>query len=76
MTDYAHGSYAAANRKAKALTLAKFLWANPGPHASSKDRRAVERLAGVRRCSDETWDLADDLIALKRRWIMRQENTG
>lgn len=72
MGDYAHNGLANANRHAKALALARFLYASPGPLPSpGRERRQVERLAGVRTSSDETWLEAIDLLAQRREWDRR-----
>ena len=59
-TDYAHNAVADANRTLKAKTLAAYLYGErmPADVAAALDdqeRRAAEREAGVRPCSDETW---------------------
>lgn len=70
--DYAHSARANNARLVKADKLASLFAADGGTWpASDAERRAAERAAGVRVCSEETWDLArlllDDLLESRRR---------
>lgn len=61
--DYAHTDDAQWRRLEKAYALADHLASRGVTHAaaaalSPKGRRAAERLAGVARCSEETWSVA------------------
>jgi hypothetical protein len=61
--DFAHTQDAEWRRLEKAFALGDHLAGRGVTHAaaaalSPRGRRAAERLAGVRRCSDETWALA------------------
>ncbi len=70
--DYAHGFHADANRRLKAIQLARLFYATPGPWPTeAKDRRAAERVAGVRPCSDETWALAASILAERQAYDAR-----
>lgn len=62
-TDFAHTGLAQANRMGKAEGLARFMAAVRllRPPAPGKERRDLERAAGVNRASDETWALAIEL---------------
>jgi hypothetical protein len=66
--DYAHTVDAEFRRLEKAYTLADHL-ASRGVTVAvaralgARGRRAAERLAGVRRCSDETWAVAFGRLA-------------
>lgn len=65
--DYAHNGSAAAARRLKAAFLMDQLKADgltpeQARRLRHKERRAVERAAGTRRGSDETWELAATLL--------------
>jgi hypothetical protein len=66
-TDFAHNAVADANRTLKAKTLAAYLYnarmpADVAAALDPQERRAAEREAGVRPCSDETWQQAIDRL--------------
>lgn len=70
--DYAHNAYAREQRAQKAIALVAYLrdaehvWTRGdlfGDADQEAHRRAVERAAGVRRSSDETWAQVDQLLA-------------
>lgn len=57
--DFAHSQRAQDARTTKADKLATFLLSAAGPWPTEDhDKRVAEKAAGVRVCSDETWDLA------------------
>lgn len=63
MVDFGHTEAAMWNRLAKAHALADNLAASGVRYdvavaLGARGRRGAERLAGVRRCSDETWSIA------------------
>lgn len=66
--DYAHNGYARANRERKAVAL-ETACAQHGKTADDvrrfddRDKRWIEKVAGVNRASDETWALAMSLLA-------------
>jgi predicted neuraminidase len=61
--DFSHSARANAARLVKADKLAWLFHATPGPWPSTDaERRAAERVAGVPRSSDETWELARRLL--------------
>lgn len=70
--DYAHTDDAEWRRLEKAYALADHLAARGVTVALARalgprGRRAAERLAGVRRCSDETWTVALERLAERER---------
>lgn len=61
--DFAHSSFAEQARTTKAIALETQLRRDGIPAAAARtlppaSRRRIERAAGVRRSSDETWDRA------------------
>lgn len=72
MADFAHSQRANNARIIKADALSRFMLDAAGAWPDTEqDRRKVERLAGVRPSSAETWDMArsfyDDLVASRDR---------
>lgn len=72
MPDFAHSVRAQEARMVKADKIANFILGAAGTWPETDtDRRKVEKLAGVRPSSTETWDLArrfyDDLRASRER---------
>jgi hypothetical protein len=62
--DFAHSARAQQARLIKADKIATLFHDSPGPWPSTDaGRRAAERVAGVRPCSEETWVLARALLA-------------
>lgn len=61
--DFAHTRTAQESREAKATRLARFMADTrlPRAPASNQERRDVERAAGVKRASDETWARAIEI---------------
>jgi hypothetical protein len=74
--DYGHTNAAIEARREKARMLARWLY-ETGPLAAlvgtltPRHQREAERAAGVRRCSDETWALALDLLRQRLDWDAR-----
>jgi hypothetical protein len=74
---FKHSATAEANRKAKATTLARFLWDRDisGPQVlafSDKWRRKLARAAAVNPPSSiTTWEVAAELLAAKQQWLDR-----
>lgn len=60
--DWQHNAAARTNRLVKATRLADALADRPFP-ATAEERRDVERVAGIRRASDETWSMAIEIAA-------------
>ena len=63
MSDFGHSSYAEQQRTLKAISLETQLRRDGIPAAAARTlpaaaRRRVEKAAGVRRSSDETWERA------------------
>lgn len=72
MPDFAHSARAREARIIKADQIANFILTAAGTWPETdEDKRKVEKLAGVRTSSTETWDLArrfyDDLRASRER---------
>jgi hypothetical protein len=64
VTDYAHNAVAREQRRAKAVALARTLYAELTPER----RRAIASEAGVRPGSVETWALAASLLGERLAW--------
>lgn len=65
--DHAHNPYAQSRREAKAVRVEAHLRSLAYTAADveampARTRRTVERAAGVRACSDETWELVASLM--------------
>lgn len=72
MSDFAHSAKAQQARIVKADAIANQVIASAGPWPDTDhDRRLVEKIAGVRPSSEETWALArsfyDDLRSSRAR---------
>ena len=65
--DWAHTAQAERDRQAKAVALARALYATLTP----EQRRELERAAGVRTASDETWSRAAALVGQRLAWDSR-----
>lgn len=61
--DFAHTANAQTNRRGKAELLAGFMTSTriQRPPKTERERRDLERAAGVNRASDETWAIAIQL---------------
>ena len=72
---FRHGRAAEGNRRRKAVPLAVVLRQEGHEAApdSPRERRRLERAAGVRRSSDDTWDLAVRIAAWQDRVAERTD---